>query len=84
VAGTQDGSWSHHCFAWLYMVVNPSHMGADVDGVAYFLHRPMVYNCQMRGQRFLTGATPSRHTVVGGGIFPEGCEAPGDRYLMRC
>jgi hypothetical protein len=32
----------------LYVATNPSHVGVDVDGLAYPLHRPMVCSHQMR------------------------------------
>jgi hypothetical protein len=50
--------------------------GADVDGLACFLHRPTVYGCQTRGQSFPTGATPSRHAVVGSVAFLGGAKPP--------
>jgi hypothetical protein len=37
------------CLATLYLAAKPSHIGVDVDGLAYFLHRPTVYSCQMAG-----------------------------------
>jgi hypothetical protein len=77
VAGVQDGSWSRHCFAWLYLAAKPSHMGADVDGLACLLHCPAVRNHQTRGQSILIGAAPSHHTVVGGGTIPRGAEPLG-------
>jgi hypothetical protein len=43
VAGAQDGFWSCHHLALLRLVAKPSHMGADVDGLAYHLHSPT--NC---------------------------------------
>jgi hypothetical protein len=33
----------------LYLVAKPSHMGVDVDGLAYPLHHPMACYRQMRG-----------------------------------
>jgi hypothetical protein len=54
----------------LYLVAKPTHMGADVDGLAYSLHRPMVCSHQRGVQSFLTGAAPSYHVVVDGGVFP--------------
>jgi hypothetical protein len=42
VAGARDGSWSHLCFTWLYLTAKPSYVGADVDGLACFLHRSIV------------------------------------------
>jgi hypothetical protein len=69
VEGAWDGSWSCH-LAILYLAAKPSHMGANVDGLACSLHRPMVYSHQRGGQSFLTGIAPSHHAVVGGGAFP--------------
>jgi hypothetical protein len=43
VVGVRDDSWGCHCFAWLYLAAKPSNMGADVDGLACFLYRLMVY-----------------------------------------
>jgi hypothetical protein len=76
VDGSRDGSWSHCCFIWLYLATKPTHVGADVDGLAFFLYRPTVYHCQTRGQSFLTGATPSHHATLGGGAFPGGAKPP--------
>jgi hypothetical protein len=40
--------------AWgrLYLAAKPSHIGADVDELAYLLLRPTTYNCHTRGQSF--------------------------------
>jgi hypothetical protein len=76
MAGAQDGSWSCRCFTWPFLAAKPSHVGADVDGLACFLHRPTVYGCQTRGQSFPTGATPSRHAVVGSVAFLGGAKPP--------
>jgi hypothetical protein len=43
----------------LFLVAKPSHMGAEVDGLAYTLHRPTVHSCQPRGQD-----PPIRHCLV--------------------
>jgi hypothetical protein len=40
MAGAQDGSWACLHFALLYLDAKPSHVGANVDGLAYCLHRP--------------------------------------------
>jgi hypothetical protein len=61
----------------LYMAAKPSHVGGNVDGLAYFLHRPTVYSHQRCGQIFLTGVAPSRHAAEGGGTFPGDAKAPG-------
>jgi hypothetical protein len=42
---------------------------AFAQGLAYFLHRPMVCDYQTRGQSLLTGAAPSHRATVGGGAF---------------
>jgi hypothetical protein len=34
----------------------PSHMGVDVDRLAYRLHRPIAYGCQIRAHGPLTDA----------------------------
>jgi hypothetical protein len=43
VAGVRDDSWGHLHFALFYLVAKPSHVGTNVDGLAYLLHHPMVY-----------------------------------------
>jgi hypothetical protein len=40
---------------FLYLAIKPSHMGVDVDEIAYPLHRPMAYSCQTRGHGLLPG-----------------------------
>jgi hypothetical protein len=54
-----------------------SHVGADVDSLAYSLHHPTVCICQRGGQSFLTGAAPSVTLQWGGGAFPEDVKPPG-------
>jgi hypothetical protein len=44
---------------WLYLTAKPSHVGGDVDGLAYPLHRPTVRSCQMKGQGPLPGVVLS-------------------------
>jgi hypothetical protein len=34
----------------LYLATKPSHMGGDMDGLAYSLHWPTVHSCQPMGQ----------------------------------
>jgi hypothetical protein len=48
-----------------------------VDGLAYPLNRPMVYNHYMRAQGFLSGAALSRRAAMGGGAFPGDVKPPG-------
>jgi hypothetical protein len=43
----------------LFLVAKPSHVGAEVDGLAYTLHWPTVHSCQSRGQD-----PPIRHCLV--------------------
>jgi hypothetical protein len=40
VAGARDDLWGCHCLAFLRLAAMLSHMGADVDGLAYRLHQP--------------------------------------------
>jgi hypothetical protein len=61
----------------LYLAAKPSHVGGDVDGIAYSMHRPMAYICQRCGQSFLTGTAPSCHARVGGGAFLGDLKLPG-------
>jgi hypothetical protein len=61
----------------LYLAAKPSHMEADVDELAYSLHRPMVYSCQRGGHNFLTGVVLSCHAVVGGDAFSGDAKPPG-------
>jgi hypothetical protein len=49
VDDAQDDSWRGSFIAWLYLVAKPSHVGVDVDGLAYPLHHHTVHNCQTRG-----------------------------------
>jgi hypothetical protein len=57
------------CMVMLYFVAKPSHVEADMEGLACSLHCPMVYNHQGGGQSFLTSVVPSCHAIVGGGAF---------------
>jgi hypothetical protein len=56
----------------LYLVAKPSHVGADVDGLACSLHHPTVCSRQRGGQSFLISDAPSCHAVMGGAIFSGG------------
>jgi hypothetical protein len=42
VVGAQDGSWNRLCFIWHCLAAKPPHMGTDVDGLACYLHHPMI------------------------------------------
>jgi hypothetical protein len=48
VAGVRDGSWGRIYFTELYLAAKPSHVGVDVDGLAYLLHHSTVYGKQTR------------------------------------
>jgi hypothetical protein len=72
VEGTRNGSWS--CFTWLLSLPT---WGADVDGLACFLHRHAVCSRQRGGFCRLAGATLSRRIAVGGGAFLGGAKPPG-------
>jgi hypothetical protein len=48
----------------IYLDAKPSHVGANVDGLAYSLDHPMVCSHQRSGQSFLIGTGPSHHAVV--------------------
>jgi hypothetical protein len=43
----------------LYLAAKPAHVGVDVDGLAYPLHRPMACDCHTRGHGVLPGAVLS-------------------------
>jgi hypothetical protein len=61
----------------LYLVAKPSHVGVNVDGLAYSLHRSMICSRQRGGQSFLIGVAPSCHVAVGGGVFLGDVKPPG-------
>jgi hypothetical protein len=61
----------------LYLVTKPSHVGADVDELAYSLRCLMVCNRQRGSLGFLTGIAPSCHVAVGGGVFLVDAKPPG-------
>jgi hypothetical protein len=71
VASVRDGSWSCRCFTSLYLAGKPSHVEADVHGLACFLHHPNSLRmsdgvCVGRGgTELLDKCCPSRHAVVG-------------------
>jgi hypothetical protein len=44
VASSRGGSWVRLHFALLYLAAKPSHMRADVDGLACLLHHPTVHD----------------------------------------
>jgi hypothetical protein len=54
---------------WPDLLAKSSHMGVDVDGLAYPLLHPMACSHQMRGQGFLPSVVLSHHVAVGGGAL---------------
>jgi hypothetical protein len=61
VDDVRNGCW-RHCFAeWLYLASKPSHVGVDVDELAYPLHCHMACSHQTRGQGLLPGVILSCH-----------------------
>jgi hypothetical protein len=59
----------------LYLVAKPSHVGADVDGLAYTLHGPIACGWRTRGLCFLTDIVRSHLSVVRSGTF-QGMRSP--------
>jgi hypothetical protein len=43
MADARDGSWNGHRLALPCLAAKFSHVGADVDGLAYRLYRPTDY-----------------------------------------
>jgi hypothetical protein len=77
VACARDSSWGCLHFGWHYLAANPSHVGANVDALAYSLQCPMVCGRQMRVQNFVIGTAITYRTVVGGGACPGGVKPLG-------
>jgi hypothetical protein len=77
VAGARDDSWTRLCFICLCLAAKPSHVQADVDGQASFLHHPTFCCWQVWVQCSLTGAALSHCVVVVGDAFPWGARPPG-------
>jgi hypothetical protein len=66
----------------IYFAAKPPHVGVDVDGLAYPLHRPMACSHQTRGQCLLPNAVLS-HCCSGLWCLSRGCEAPRLGYLVE-
>jgi hypothetical protein len=49
VDNVRDDSWRGSFVKQLYLVAKPFHVGVDLDGLAYPLHRPTARNFQERG-----------------------------------
>jgi hypothetical protein len=77
-----DNSWRGSFTAWLYLAANPSHMGVNVDGLAYPLHHPTVHSYHTRGHGLLLGIVLFCHCSgrcrLLGYVNP-----PGLRYLVE-
>jgi hypothetical protein len=60
--------------AWrqLYLAARPSHVAANVDGLACPLHHPMAYSRQMMGHSFLSCTAMPHGATVGSGAFQGG------------
>jgi hypothetical protein len=76
VDDAQVSSWRCHG-ARLYLTAKPSYVGVDVDGLACPQHCPTIYDCQTRGQSFLSDAALSCHVAVGSGAFLGDAKPPG-------
>jgi hypothetical protein len=63
MAGAREGSWSGHHLALLCLATKLSHVGADVDGLAFRLHRPTDFGCKAPVQSLLTGIISSHHSA---------------------
>jgi hypothetical protein len=61
VDGSCNNSWRGRFAVWIYMAAKSSHVGVDVDGLAYLLQWPTFYNFQIRGQGLLQGDILSYH-----------------------
>jgi hypothetical protein len=62
-------------------MAKPSHVGADVDGLADALHQPTVHSCQRWGQGHLPGIVLS-YGYSGRWCLSGDLKAPEHRYLM--
>jgi hypothetical protein len=66
----------------LYLAAGPSHVGVEVDGLAYPLHRPMACSCSRGDRAYLLGVILSCHCSRWCCLSGEG-KLPGCRYLME-
>jgi hypothetical protein len=69
-------------WCWPYLTAKPSHVGVDVDELAYPLHRPTTYSRQMRRWSFLLSNVLSRCYSGQWRLFG-GCEAPELGYSIK-
>jgi hypothetical protein len=49
-------SWRRYFATFLYLFAKPTHVGVDMDGLAYPLHHPMICDRQTRGHGLLPGS----------------------------
>jgi hypothetical protein len=75
VDNAQGGSWRRCFAAWLYLAAKTSHVGVDVDELAYPMHSPMTCSRQTSGQGLLQSVVLSHHSC-GQWRLSSGCEAP--------
>jgi hypothetical protein len=81
VDDVQDDSCRGRFTVWFYLSAKHSHMGVDVDGLAFPLHQRMVRSYQMRGHGLLLGALlPCR---CSGRRLLGDVKLPRHRYLME-
>jgi hypothetical protein len=59
VGGARDGSWRCCLTTGLYLATKPSHVGVNVDRLAYPVHRPMALSYQMMGH-----GLAARHCLI--------------------
>jgi preprotein translocase subunit Sec63 len=64
-----------------YLTAKPSHVGVNVNGLAYPLHQHMVCSFQMKGYGLMLGVVLS-YRCSGWWRFSEDVKQPGRRYLM--
>jgi hypothetical protein len=76
MVGAQDSSSGGHCLAAPCLAAKSSHIGADMDGLAYRLQRPTNCGWQAWVQSLLTDVVPSHCTAssdhLSGGVKPLG------------
>jgi hypothetical protein len=57
------------CLMVIYLAAKPTDVGADVDGLAWSLHCPMMCNSHSGGLYCLTSIVLSHRSAVGGCPF---------------
>jgi hypothetical protein len=62
---------------WVFLAAKPSHMGVDVNGLAYPLHHPTTCSHQMSQQGPLLGTALFRRVAMDGGTFLGDVKPPG-------